>query len=190
MVCLVVSAEQPFCGCRTFNLCLFASWPSYTHMPLRRTIFNLSDCLNCLRPYAAQVEVVKHNGKWEANNMLKVTRVCKQIKELHAVGLTTGRSGVKTVLQGMLQLRHLQSLTVKVIDDKELKIIGEMLQLRELELTLGPKCTVAGLLQLEKLKEQGQLQELAVGGGEARISNGEWEELRIRLSVSRRRPVG
>ena len=142
-------------------------------------------CQVYLCPYSAQVEVLNHSGKWEADNMLKVPRVCKQIKELHAVRLTTGRSGVKTVLQGMLQLQHLRSLTVKVIDDKELRIIGEMLQLRELELTLGPKCTVAGVLQLETLKEQGQLQELAVVRGVASIIlDGEWEELRTRLSIS------
>ena len=119
--------------------------------------------------------------------MLKVTRFCKQIKEIHAVKLPRpARSGLRTVLQGMLQLQHLRRLTLTVVDDKELGIIGEMLQLRELDLSLGPKCTVAGLLQLEKLKEQGQLQELLVVLGGAQISDKKLQELQAKLSIRRK----
>ena len=120
--------------------------------------------------------------------MLDVVHRCKQIKELHSLKQPSpplSGGSREAVLQGMLQLQHLRGLTLMPGDDKELGIIGEMLQLRELDLTLGDRCTMAGLLQLENLKEQGQLQGLGVIRGEnSMIPDGKWEELQARLSFN------
>ena len=78
-----------------------------------------------------------------------------------------------------------------VRDDKELAIIAEMLQLREVHLFLGQShhCTVAGVLQLVQMKEQGQLQELMVLNMGPRFNDGEKEEIWARLPINRRVPL-
>ena len=131
---------------------------------------------------------------WDASNLRKIARTCTQLKDLRGVKLPIPpHCGLKTrraALQSMAQLQHLRTLTASVWDDKELGIIAEMLQLRELHLELNVKCTLAGVLQLAKLKEQGALEELSlVNWGAGEISEADREELMARLPLNQRMTV-
>jgi hypothetical protein len=84
------------------------------------------------------------------------------------------------VLQVLAELPHLRCLDLEVCHDRELGIIAELSNLRELNLVMKRGCTALGARQLLKMKEQRgwQLQVLEVMLWRSRSSEGEWERLR------------
>jgi hypothetical protein len=135
-----------------------------------------------------QVEEVGCGNKfWDTTFFLKATRVWKQLRDLRTLQLLEPPRGTlkarRAALQGLVDLQHLRSLGVMVWDDHELAIIAELSGLRDLHLVVAQKCTKAGVLQLEKLRKEGQLQAVSVWRYDATISVREWKQISKRLPI-------
>jgi hypothetical protein len=62
------------------------------------------------------------------------------------------------LLEGLAALPHLRSLGVEILHDRELGIIAELSNLRELKLVVKQECTAAAVGQLLDVREHKQLQ--------------------------------
>jgi hypothetical protein len=137
----------------------------------------------------SQVEELERGGTelWDTKFVLEMTCTCQQLSKVETLQLPEPpRATLKArtaALRSLLKLQHLRCLGVVVWDDKELGIIAELLGLRELRLVVAKKCTKDGVLQLEKLRQEGQLQAMSVNRGRGTISGEEWRELRTRLPI-------